>query len=171
MDNNGVKKFMAALKAANITKYSFDTDLGTHYYNNENSIVFLDYSNDLVYNIRSNHFAGSVPAYEGDFAVYASEFEDIHEVRCGGTLEQIHKFIESAGLTLSDEQKQVLVDINSKNKFDIEPLTGDYHKFVELSEEEYNKLTPDEKEKYDKLKAKNDGTYLAPKRPVRVNVR
>ena len=38
MTPEGMNKFLNALKSANIKEYQFDSDLGTHFYNNANAI-------------------------------------------------------------------------------------------------------------------------------------
>lgn len=146
MELSTAKKFMNALKESGITNYQFDTDLGTHYYNNSNSIVAIDESECAAINIRKI-FTTNTDPYDRNLVVYISNFCDIHEARVGGTYEQIKKFIDAYGLSLTDDQLKILLNIDRSN-YNIMPETGNYLAPEIKTIDEINKLTDEEKEKY-----------------------
>lgn len=150
MELSTTKKFLNAVKEAGIKKYQFDTDLGTHFYHDaERSLLILDEAESTIFNFR-RRFAGQTEMeYNGNIRVYAAHLSDVHEVRVGGTYEEIKKFVDSYGLNLTTEDLKVLVKIDNTNR-DIMPLTGDYisSDFEEKSEEEIEKMSEEEKEKY-----------------------
>jgi hypothetical protein len=55
----------------------------------------------------------------------------------------------------TDEDKNLIVQFEGNNSTLIPP-TGDYNRFVPLTEEQYERLSPEEKEKYDAEKAAHD---------------
>ena len=146
MDKATIQKFKSAVEAAGIETYAYVTDIPTYFYNNkDNSIVLEDMSAEIAYCIRDNTNYGSAQYFQNAPIVsFGAKFEDIHEVRVGGTYDQISTFISSLGLSLTDDQKKLLLSIAS-SKRPIVPPTGDYT-FKELSEEECEVLTAEEKE-------------------------
>lgn len=151
-------KFMNAVKAAGITKFQFDTGLGTHYYNNDHALILLDEAESAVINIR-RAFVNDTSPYNDKTMVYVSNLDDIHEVRIGGDYESIMKFIKAYGLSLDSEHLKVLVNIDKTNNY-VKPMTGDYHLFKEKTEEEIAKMSPAEKEAYEVEKTEHD-RYVA----------
>jgi hypothetical protein len=150
MDKTTMQKFKTAVEAAGIDTYAYITDtMPTFYYNNtENSITVEDMGDEIVYCFRDNKAFGSGQYFQNSpIMVMGSKFEDIHEVRLGCTYDQAMDFVSSLGLNLTDDQKKLLLSIAS-SKRPIVPPTGDYT-FKELSEEEYEALTAEEKEAYD----------------------
>lgn len=147
MTLEGAKKFIAALKSAGIKKYQFDTDLGTHYYNNDNAVNVLDESLSMVYNFRRGDTT-STPVYDEKILVLGSDLSDIHEARTSGNYEQIKKFIDAYGLNLNDDQLKVILNID-KHNYSLKPETGDYNNFKILSSDEIAKLSPVEKAQYE----------------------
>lgn len=147
MEYESAKKFTDACKAANIKTYSFDTDLGTHYYNNEdNARIVLD--QDMCWNFSSSDaYAGATPQFGHDrIMVMGSQYGDIHEVRCAGTLEQIKTLISSLGIEASNDDMKIIAQINGSD-YPLIPPTNDYT-FRLLTEEEQAKLSEDDKKKY-----------------------
>ena len=156
MDKATITAFKSALEAADIKNYAYITDLPTSLYNNEqNSVAVEDMGNEIVYCIRDNANFGSGQYFENsDLIVMGAKFEDIHEVRLGATYDQAMAFVDNLGLNLTDEQKKLILSIAS-SKRPIKPQTGDYT-FKELTQEEYDKLSPEEKEAYDAVKLQKD---------------
>ena len=158
MTLDGVNKFLDALKAAGIKEYQFDTDTDIHYYNNEtNSICVIDESTENVYNIRQKISNGLTP-YPGNLYVQASHINDIHVARFGGSYEDIKKFIDAYGLNVTESQLKLLINIDKRN-YNLKPLTGDYN-FKILSNDEIEKLSPEEKADYEYQLEVLNGTKL-----------
>ena len=150
MTLTGMKKFIEALKSAGVNNWEGVTDINTHLYNNENCVNVLDESDDTLYN-----FAGASgnasPYAPGSIVVKGVNLADLHEVRFGGTINQVKKFIDSFGLTLDEDQMKILIKIYGAN-YNLKPQTGDYFVFNELTEDEIAKLTEEEKTEYEKNK-------------------
>ena len=156
MDKSTVQAFKSALEAAEIKNYAYITDLPTYLYNNgENSIALEDMGNEIVYSIRDNGNFGSGQYFQNsDLVVMGAKFEDIHEVRFGASYDQAIAFVNSLGLDIIDDQKELILSIAS-SKRPIKSQTGNYT-FKELTQEEYDELTPEEKEEYDAAKLAKD---------------
>lgn len=156
MNNAQTKKFLDALDAAGIKKYEFDSDLGTHIYSDgENAFIKYVEADEMLYGIRSTHNAGSHNVYDyntNPIHVICMWCEDAHECRTAGNYKQISTLLQELGATLSDEENKILLKITGMNS-DIIPANGDYNRFVPLTEEQYNALTPEGKAKYDAEKA------------------
>lgn len=171
MDKATITAFKSALEAANIKTYAYITDLPTYLYNNEqNSVAVEDMGNEIVYCIRDNANFGSAQYFENsDLVVMGAKFEDIHEVRLGATYDQAMTFVSSLGLNLTDDQKKLILSIAS-SKRPIRPQTGNYV-FKELTQEEYDELTPEEKEAYDEAKLQHDrAKYGMSRRQMSIDV-
>lgn len=152
MTGEQTKKFIQAAEAAKIKNYEFDTDLGTHLYNNDHAINKFVEGDEIVYNIRDARFGGSHNTYEKGIQVVAAWTEDIHEARIAGSYDQISTFLKTLGVELSDSDLKIMIDID-KNNVDIIPATGDYNRFVPLTKKQYDALSDEEKKEYDKAKA------------------
>ena len=148
MTKEQTRKFLDAVESAEIKYYEFDTDLGTHLYNNKEAILKFVEADEMVYNIRSNAYGGSTNTYGDRYQIVAAWTEDIHEARTSGTLDQITNFINAIGSSFTDDDIKILTNIN-QSTYDINPETGDYNRFVKLSKKEYDALTPEKKEEYD----------------------
>ena len=148
MELSTAKRFFNAIENAGIKNFQVDTDLGTHYYNGENSVLILDEAESAVVNIRKRFTVDGDP-YEGKLLLYVSNLTDIHEARVGGTYETILKFIKAYGLSLTDEQLKIILNIDKTN-YNIMPESGDYLVFKYKTEEEIEKMKPEEKEAYEK---------------------
>lgn len=148
------KKFMDAIKGAEIKVYEFDTDLGTHLYNDGvNAVAIPNHDLNAVIAFRSNKFNGSHGVYTSNVQTVVSDYGDIHEIRTAGSSEQIIKFAKAMGLSLTDDQVKIIVNIDKAN-YDIKPETGNYLGFHFLTQKQYDELSDEEKEKYDSEKAK-----------------
>lgn len=148
------KKWMDAIKAAGIKTYQFDTDLGTHlYHDGVNAVAIPAHDLEAVVAIRANTFGGSHNTYEHNVQAVLSHYGDIHECRTGGTSEQILTLVENLGITLTEEEVKIVVDID-KGNYDIKPETGNYHRFRYLTQKQYEALSDEEKAKYDSEKEK-----------------
>ncbi len=150
MDKTTMNLFINAIKTAEIDTYSLVTDMTTHLYNNTvDSIIVIDDGNEIAYSIRSNNNYGSAQYFENsELLAIGAKFEDIHEVRTGADYATMVKFIEALGITLEQDQLDILLKA-AKGRSPLHPITGDYQ-FKKLTDEEYEKLTPEEKEVYDK---------------------
>jgi len=159
MNGAQTKKFLDALEAAEMTKYEFDSDLGTHIYNDgENAFVKFVEADEMLYGIRSSHVSGSHNVYNTEdfpIEVYCMWCEDAHECRTAGNYKQISTFLNNLGVDLTDDDTKILLKIAGMNS-DIIPANGDYNRFVPLTEEQYNRLSPEEKEAYDAAKAADE---------------
>jgi len=155
MNKTQCQKWMAALKAAELTCYQFDTDLGTHLMNDGKNTIAIPLDDiEAVLAIRSNNLAGSHNVYASNVQAVLSDYTDVHEVRTAGTSEQIKKLVETLGVSLTDEQVKIIVEIDKRN-YDIKPATGDYvNRFRYLTQKQYEELSEEEKTKYDSEKEK-----------------
>jgi hypothetical protein len=145
MNGSETKKFLDAIKAADIKSYMYCTDLSTNLYSNDHEIIKTDIENEIAYNFRKNDYSGSTNKLPGSISVRAAKLEDIHEVRTAGDFEQIKKFMESLGFdSFSDADLKILAHIDGFT-YDIKPATGDYLGFTLLSTDKYNKLSEDDK--------------------------
>lgn len=157
MTENQITKFIEAADAANIKSYDFATDIYAHlYHDGESSLVKYDSANKMLLNIRSSNYGGSVPQFgQNKILVTGADLIDVHEARIAGDYDQIKTFLENFGVTLSDDELKIMVDLNKMN-YDIIPETGDYNRFVPLSKKQYDALSPEKKEEYDAAKAEDD---------------
>lgn len=168
MNATQCKAFMDAVEAAEITTFTFDSDLSSHFRNDgKRNIVKPDYDKECMVAFRANHtFGGSEKTFDPNIEVIVSDFGDIHEVRTAGNYEQIKAFIESfGGIDMTDDDFKILLEVDGAN-YNINPVTGDYvNAFHYLSKKEYDALTPEEQEAYDEAKAvyeKAKASYLPP---------
>ena len=155
MTTGQCEAFLAGCEEAGITTYQFNTDLGTRLYNNGVSgVVKPDYTNECVVAFGRSNYSGAVKIYEANVRAIVADFADIHEIETAGSYEQIMTFASKFAIELSDEDKNLILQIDKKN-YDIKPIQGDYaHRFVYLSKKQYEALTDEEKAAYDEAKAK-----------------
>ena len=150
------KKFLEAVKSADIKVYEFTTDVGSHFYNdNKTRFVIPNHDLEAIIAIRPANFAGaSFPTYADKIQTVVANYGDIHEVRTAGSYEQIKNFVEAMGLSLTDEQAKIMLEIEHSN-YDIKPETGNYvDRFKYLSKKQYDELSDEEKKSYDSEKEK-----------------
>lgn len=171
---SGVKKFMNAIKKAGLTNWEIYTAPGTCWYNSANSgdILLLDESEEMLVNIaRRNPAIGNNLYNNANLQINFANLADVHEIRMGCTYEELIKFTTAYGITLTDEQKKKLINIDKAN-YRIKPSSGySPELFRELSDEEYKKLSSSEKAEYQKrLAAFNETKTLAPGRAAQITV-
>lgn len=146
MQKEAMNKFLSAIKAAGMTKWDAVCDIPTHYHHDgERRYNYYDGEETLV-NFRGS-LTTSTPIWGDPIQISVADISDIHEVTVGGTIEQVKKFCENFGIEMDDELKSILVKIQSANSKLI-PETGDYT-FRILSKKEIEKLSPEDKEKYE----------------------
>lgn len=168
MTLTGMKKFMAALETAGIKTWDAMTDTGpTHYYNNDVEFNLLDEGEEMLYTFCSS-ITNIDPFGENCIVVKGSHLSDIHEVRIGGSLAEIKAFIEAYGMSLTEEQTKILININAKN-YSLKPMTGDYLVFEKLTNEQLAQLTPEQLAEYNEALAKYE-KKKAIRMPVQVTV-
>ena len=171
MTDSGFKKFLNALEAAGLKYYRASVDTDNHFYNSADSINIYDEGEAILFNVR--HKIGTASEGFADPVItQASSIEDIHHVKFGASTQQTIDFLNAYGLTLTDEQKEILVKINSGN-IEVNPITGDYilAGFKILSDEEISKLSPVEKAQYEeKLKIYNDREKHIPRTGIEVTI-
>ena len=147
MNLNGMKKFMNALKTANIKNWEIVTAIGTHLYNNDYGVTVLDDSAETVYNFSGSTCNSSAYIPGTDIVLKGANLAEVHEVRFGGTFSEMQKFIEAYGISLDEDQTKILINIYGSN-YKLKPQTGDYLVFKELTEDEIAALTPEQKSDY-----------------------
>ena len=146
---------LSALEAAGIKKYQFSTDNNNHLYNNDFAIILDDTAHGNLVNIRKKSAVVGANPYPGETLVTTSDYDSVHELTFGGDYKMVQAFLDQLGLSLSKEQEEILMKIDRSN-YTVKPATGNYHPFKELTPEEYEALTPEEKAAYDKAKREND---------------
>ena len=140
------------MESSEITNFMVADDINTKLYNNDqSSIVKIDLDNEMFVGIRSSNIGGSHRIFNGNIQVVATDFTDVHEMVFGGDSQKIIDFAANLGLTLTDAEIQLIYNID-KNNLSIIPETGDYNRFVPLTEEQYNKLSPEEQQAYNEAK-------------------
>ena len=143
-----IEKFLSACKSAEISEYRLSTDVGTHYYNNDSSVILLDKVEEAVLAIKQ---ATVSPDQIGNdkLQVQIADLVDIHEATIFGSYDKIKNFASNYGLELSDEQIKILLKIDGSN-YNLKPITGDYvNEFVELTEDELDNLSEEERADYE----------------------
>ena len=153
MESSTVSKILSALESAGIKEYGVATDELYHLYNNDYGIL-VNGGSEMYSISRKSQVIGAEP-YEGETVVRAFDHSAIVFFEFGGDFKAVEAFLEAAGQSLTDEQKKVLLRIDRTN-YTVIPETGDYHPFKELTPEEYEALTPEEKAAYDAAKKDND---------------
>lgn len=152
MHLESAQKFVQAIESAGVKKYQLNTDLGTHYYNNDKAIILFDDNTESVVNIKSNITTTSVNAFNDKIQVQISDYGDIHEAILCGSKETIIDFMKAYGKELDKDQINILLEIENGN-YNVMPITGDYllSDFKILTEEAYSLLSDKSKEEYDGL--------------------
>ena len=149
MEANTATKIYDALQAAEIKNYGILTDEAYHFYNNDNGFITKS-GDDFVAVCKKSPVIGAEP-YPGQAIARAFSSTSIVYFEVGGGYEEIEKFFDELGVSITDEQKAVLLKIDRTN-YNVIPETGDYHPFKELTPEEYDALSDEEKAAYDAAK-------------------
>lgn len=165
MNKAGMSKFLDAVKKSNSKCFVASTDLGTHLYNdNEHSIIVNDESTEILYCFSTPNASRASQKIQ----VLSACYDDIHELVFVGSYDEVKQFAKDLGLTLTEEQSKVLLNIKASN-YNLKPVTGDYVSFVKLTEEDIEKLSEEEKAKYqEQLKEYEENEKKRNKKPVQV---
>ncbi len=172
MTKDQVSKIVSALESAELKKYMVVDDINTRIYNSDNAIIKVDDADEMFVNIRANNVGGSHKRFDSNIEVICMDFTDAHEFIVGADHQKIIKFVEELGLSLSDEEVKLIIELDNGN-YNLIPPTGDYNRFVPLTEEQYERLSPEEKEKYDAEKAAHDEyekNYIGQNLAARISV-
>lgn len=165
MQTNQITSFIDAVKSAGLKNYSFADDTNVVFYNNDNSFILIDEAKETLINVRKTYVTG-VPSSENPITISASDFLDIRRAEISGTAEQIKKFCESYGLSLTDDQLKIIVNIEGNNRI-LKPITGDYTVvYHKLSKAEYEALSDEEKAAYDAKVKEDNKRFEIPKGSV-----
>lgn len=150
MEASQVQKIMSAFESADIKKFAVTDDVTGHYYNNDNEVTVADMSNELFVNFKKGvHTGVNSVSEDGNVLMSMIPFIDTHIMKFTGTYNQVKQVAESLGLSLDDNQNNIILNIDKKN-YDIKPATGDYvSRFHYLSEKQYAELSEEEKAQYD----------------------
>lgn len=153
MTKEQCEAFIVAAEAADITAYQFTTDTPSHlYHNGTDHITKPIYDKECLVGFRSSHYGGSHGTYNNNLEIVMVDFVDVHEVRAGGSYEQIKKFAESFNVDLTEDELKVLLQIDKRN-YDIKPITGDYaSQFKYITSKRYDLLSDEEKAAYNAAK-------------------
>lgn len=152
MTTEVANKIFNAINSAGIKNFEVLTDGSfIHMRNNDFDTIKWNGSNTLIC-IRSEKMPGAT-AFPGNVRVSTIDVEQIEEIRIGGDAKDMLAYAEALGFSLEDDEIAKVNKINSMNR-SIIPPTGDYFNFNYLTEEEYEQLTPEEKEEYDKRKTR-----------------
>ena len=150
MKADSMAKFIAAVEDAEITVWSAVTAPMVHWYNNPDQKQFIKHDGgDYIATARFNRQNEGPGKIELGYA----NLDDIHEVRTSGTPAQIKQVMEALGMTITDDDMNILIQINASEK-DIVPPTGNYQtpSFVYLTQKQFDALTQKEKLKYEEEK-------------------
>ncbi len=148
MTSEALNKIFSAMDTAGIKEFEVLTDGSfIHMRNNDFDTIKWDGS-DLLICIRSEKSPGTT-AFPGNVRVSTIHVDQVEEIRIGGDAKDMLAYLDALGFALEDDEKERVNKINAYNR-SIIPPTGDYFNFNYLTKEEYDQLTPEEKEEYDK---------------------
>ena len=158
MTESQVNKFMSAIQSAEIKNFAFVDDITAYYKNSDAGVCVYDSANKAIVAINLNPATSARDSNPLRFMM--SDITDIHRAEVQGDYESIKKFIDVYGLSLDDKQLKVLMEIDRNNTI-VKPATGDYTiTYHKLSQEEIDKMTPEEKAKYDEMVAKDQSRLV-----------
>lgn len=153
-----VQKFMSAVEDSGIKTFAFVDDITAYYKNCESGVCVYDSANKAIVSIQHQQIGSAQLANPLKFQM--CDIVDIHRAEVQGEYEDIKKFIDAYGLSLTDDQLKVLLTIDRRNTV-VKPVTGDYTEtYHKLSPEEYNALTEEEKKAYDEKVAKDQARLV-----------
>jgi hypothetical protein len=148
MTTETMNKLQSAIETSGIKNYQFNVDLGTVLANN--GVAFVKDAGGAIACFRRAEYGGATSPFNGiDVAV--ADYVDIHEFRTGGSFKAMKDFGEALSLSFTNEELQKMLSFTVDN-YKVIPETGDYNRFVPLSDKAYEALTPEEKEDYDRKK-------------------
>ena len=153
MDASSISKVINALQSAGINNYEAMIDENYHLYNNDNAILICN-GDDVINIAKKSRVVGAEP-YDGETVIKVTKAEHVVYIAFGGNFKEVEDVLGDLGVTLTEEQKRTLLRIDRSN-YTVIPETGDYHPFKELTPEEYEALTPEEKAAYDAAKKEHD---------------
>ena len=157
-----INKFLSAAEAADIKGYSFFDDIQTRMVNGERSIVIFDEGNDALVCIRPT-IQNGIQGKDNAITTIVEDIADVRRAEIYGNYESMKKFLEEYGVTLTNDQIEIILKID-RNNLVVNAMTGDYTNiFHKLSQAEYDALTPEEKAEYDEHVRKEEERYALPK--------
>lgn len=147
MTTADVTNFINAMEAAGIKTYCFVDGFETLFWNNENSSkLIVDTANELLIEVRSVLGGRKAFSDNNNFTISYVPFETLAEARVGmQTITDVKETLSNLGYSLDDEDFERIAKAGYKQSF----VTPDYT-FKKLTEEEYDKLSEEEKAEYDK---------------------
>ena len=155
MTSDQINNIINAIESAEIKEYKVTSTCGMHLQVNPSSgVVIRDDGNEILHYIRNKSRVYGGEPFAGNAVVECMDYGDVSEICLGGGFAAIKKFFNELGITLTQDQQEMLVKIDRSN-YQIIPETGNYHPFKPVSQEEYEAMTPEEKAAYDAAK-KND---------------
>lgn len=157
-----IQAIMSVVNDMEIKDYSFLDDIQTRYYNSDRASIIIDEGREMIWNIRKTlpqeSFGDGAP-----ITIIGNDMEDMRRFQFYSDAKTVQEFAEQLGLTLTDEDKKKLLILNTTNK-EVKPLTGDYtNVFHVISQEAYDKLSPEEKAAYDEKLAKDKERFDLPR--------
>ena len=154
-----ITKFMSAIESAEIKTFAFVDDITAYYKNGESGVCVYDSANKAIVGIQLNT-SGITAQSSNPLRFMMADIVDIHRAEVQGEYEAIKKFIDAYGLSLTDDQLQVILNLDRSNTI-VKPVTGDYTvTYHKLSKEEYDALTEEEKKEYDEKVAKDQARLV-----------
>lgn len=153
-----VQKFMSAVEEAEIKNFAFVDDITGYFINSDSGVCVYDSGTKTLVNIKLNTATSAM--YSNPLKIQIADLVDIHRAEVSGTYEIIKKFIDAYGLSLDNDQLKVLLNIDRNNTI-VKPVTGDYTtSYHQLSKEEYDALTEEEKKEYDEKVEKDQARLV-----------
>lgn len=153
-----VQKFMNAVDSAGIKTFSFVDDITNYYKNSESGVCVYDSASKTIVGIQLQ--GSSSAQFSNPLKLQVCDITDIHRAEVQGEYETIKNFIDAYGLELDDDQLKLLLTIDRNNTI-VKPATGDYStSYKRLSKEEYDALSDEEKEAYDKKVAEDQSRLV-----------
>lgn len=158
-----ISKFLNAAESAEIKEYAFYDDIQTKMNNHERAIIIYDEANSALINIKQTQPTGVLRENSNNNVTFMMQnIDDIRRAEVYGNYEAIKKFIDAYGLSLTNDQLEIVLKID-RNNLIVNPQTGDYHNiFHQVSKETYESFTPEQKAEYDKHMAEEKKRYDLP---------
>lgn len=155
MNADIANKIKSAIDSTGLKLYRFRSMNNLNFDNDgETKFVDIDTGTEAIHNVQRNYGGAYKVLGDKEFLYRNAGYPEISEFEICGDYNEITAFLEAMGIELTDERVKILKNIDTMKR-DIVPFTGDYT-FKVLSQEEYDALTPEEKEKYDAEKKQYD---------------